>query len=62
MNNDLLKCPFCGGDPKATSNPDIIAGRVVERHRIFCTTCGCTTPTFESLVKAIEKWQARVGK
>ncbi|MBP5331518.1 MAG: hypothetical protein J6Y89_06670 [Lachnospiraceae bacterium] len=58
-DGNYTKCPFCGGVARQATDTNIVNGQFVEKHRICCTKCGCTTPQCVTLSEAIIKWETR---
>lgn len=61
MNNqELLPCPFCGGDEKIDEFSDVVNFNK-KSYRVECKKCGVYIH-FDSKDQAIEAWNTRVNK
>lgn len=61
MNENLLPCPFCGGDlSKLSALQSIIDDRkIADRYYIVCLDCGVQTAMLATTEKAIAAWNRR---
>lgn len=64
FEEELPKCPFCGGEPTCDEIPEekipIQFLPVVPRGDVRCTVCGAKT-LGKTLQEAKEKWKRRVS-
>lgn len=51
----LKRCPFCGGEAKATSNESKTL------HRIWCSTCGAIVEWYGTKEETVTAWNRREG-
>lgn len=60
MNENLLPCPFCGGESKLSALQSIIDDRkIADRYYIVCLDCGVQTAMLATTEKAIAAWNRR---
>jgi Lar family restriction alleviation protein len=60
MNENLLPCPFCGGESKLSALQSIIDDRkIADRYYIVCLDCGVQTAMLATIEKAIAAWNRR---
>ena len=56
MNEELLRCPFCGGEP---SYGQSLSGSQRWMDHIECLNCGCMSHSFYTMDEAKDAWNKR---
>jgi Lar family restriction alleviation protein len=57
MKNDLLPCPFCGGERAYAAHQRPLR---ILYHKVKCRDCGANLPLSLSKERAIEAWNTRI--
>lgn len=58
--NDLLSCPFCGGNASVYEVETEIDGKFFTGFTVACDKCGVSTSASENEQKVIDCWNNRI--
>lgn len=65
MNEELIPCPFCGGEARFHDcielENDTLKGIYGGKVGVHCGVCGVATQPYESKKDAVETWNRRVN-
>lgn len=59
--NNLKRCPFCGGLAYIGTKRDAISGEIDSQH-IFCISCNAQTGDYRTKELSIKAWNRRNGE
>ena len=60
VSEELLKCPFCGGEAELCEVETELDGKIVSGFIVACEECGTCTPMNDDEQKVITCWNNRV--